>query len=518
MGYWYNRSMRALLLALLGLAIQSSIADKPITINLLDSNDLHAHVEPTKIKGEFYGGYDRLAGLVSHIRATEKNVLLLSGGDTFQGTLYFNTYVGLADLSIMNEMHFAAMAVGNHEFDRGPGPLATFIKNAEFPVLSANLNVTKEPLLNSVLSPSAVVMVGGEKIGVVGATTPEVLNISSPGPSVSLYNLHDSVQAAIDRLRKTGINKIFLVTHIGYQEDQDLVKTLHGVSVVVGGHSHSPLGTPNLPGWPKPDGPFPTIVRNADGDSVPILQAYKWGLVLGHITLHFDSKGKLTKWENAKAEVVDSHTPADPLVSSMIAAYYKPIAALANQAVGMANEDIVEGDRADKPMGVVMASSYLMATKSMGVNVSFVNSGGVRAGLNKGTITYGNLITVEPFGNTIMLLDVTGAELLAIIDEGVGNGGEMIPSFGSSYSINPKAQPGQRVADVLIGGKPLDLQKIYKISLPDFTANGGDNHKILASITRNRIATGLIDLDALINYVKKNSPLSAPKVAITVKD
>ncbi len=187
----------------------------------------------------------------------------------------------------MNAVGYNAMAVGNHEFDRGPKPLGTFASLANFPVLSANLDVSGEPALSSVIHDSAVVTIGGEKFGIVGATTPTVTNISSPGPTVKLKDLHDSVQTAVDKLRAQGIDKVMLVTHIGYAEDQALVKTLHGVCFVVGAHSHTPLGTPDLPGWPKSQGEYPTVVKDTEGVSVPIVQCWEWGKVFGHITLDF---------------------------------------------------------------------------------------------------------------------------------------------------------------------------------------------------------------------------------------
>lgn len=484
-------------------------ADQPITITLLHSNDLHAHIEPTKIKGQTFGGYARQATIIKRARQTEPNVMLLSGGDTFQGTLFFNTYEGLADLAFMNEVGYQAMAVGNHEFDRGPKPLGTFASLAAFPLLSANLDVSGEPALNKVIHDSTVITVGGEKFGIVGATTPTVTNISSPGPTVKLKDLHDSVQAAIDELRSKGIHKIFLVTHIGYNVDQSLVKTLHGVSFVVGGHSHTPLGTPDLPGWPKSEGEYPTVVKNADGANVPIVQSWEWGKVFGHITLDFDAKGNLVKWRNAKAIVMDSSIPDDPTVASLVAAFKKPITALEGQPVGVAGTAFSKESQGsgDSPMADVIADGMHAATSKAGADLAFVNSGGVRGGLEPGKITYGNLISIEPFGNTLVVLDLSGAELKAALEEGVGTGGQLNPSEGSSYTIDRSKSQGSRVSDIVIAGAPLDLARTYHVTFLNFTANGGDAHSVLKAAEGKRVDTGLIDLDALIDFVKAHSPL-----------
>ena len=512
--------MRSRLIPLLLLAASFALADKPITITLLHSNDLHAHIEPTKIKGKTYGGYARQATIIFRARATEPNVMLLSGGDTFQGTLFFNTYEGLADLAFMNAVGYQAMAVGNHEFDRGPKPLGTFASLATFPVLSANLDVTAEPALDNVIHDEAVITVGGEKFGIVGATTPTVTNISSPGPTVKLKNLHDSVQAAVDKLYGEGVHKIFLVTHIGYREDQELVATLHHVAVVVGGHSHTPLGTPDLPGWPKSEGAYPTLVKNADGDEVPILQSWEWGKVFGHITLEFDATGKLVKWHDAKPIVVDESIPDDPNVASMIAAFKRPIAALEVHPIGMGSVEMPNhgAPGADSPMGDVIADAMLAATAKAGSVAAFVNAGGVRGGLEPGKVTYGMLISIEPFGNTLTTLDLTGAEVKAAIEEGVGTGGFLIPSKGTSYSVDASQPAGSRVSNIVMAGQPLDPAKTYRLTFLNFTANGGDNHVVLKGAKGARTDTGLIDLDALIEFVKGHNPLAPDGAArVTLK-
>ncbi len=503
--------MRRWVVALSLFASSLALADKPITITLLHSNDLHAHIEATKIKGQGYGSYARQATIIKRARATEPNVLLLNGGDTFQGTLFFNTYEGLADVAFMNAVHYDAMAVGNHEFDRGPKPLGTFASMANFPLLSSNLDLTGEPALKDTIHDSAVVTIGGERFGIVGATTPTVLNISSPGPTVKLKDLHDSVQSSINALQAQGIHKILLVTHIGYDEDQALVKTLHGVCFVVGGHSHTPLGTPDLPGWPKSQGQYPTIVKNADGIDVPIVQVWEWGKVFGHITLEFDAKGHLKKWSNAKPIVMDSSIPEDKDVASMVAAFKRPITALEGQPIGQTSTGLSKEapGGSDSPMADVIADAMQSATAKSGSQVAFINSGGVRGALEPGKITYGQLISIEPFGNTLVVLDLTGEEIKGAIEEGIGTGGSLTPSKGSSYSMDRSKPAGARVSDIKIDGQSLDLAKTYKVTLLNFTANGGDAHNVLKAAKGARLETGLIDLDALIDYVKPHTPVKA---------
>lgn len=480
-------------------------ADKPITITFLDTNDLHAHVTPFTIRGKSYGGYARLATIVRQTREREKNVLLLNAGDVFQGTLYFNTYEGLADAAVLTAMGMDAGTLGNHEFDRGPEVLSTYVSAAGWPIVDANLDLQRERFLRGKIAKYVVLQVGGEKVGIVGADTPDAPNISSPGPNVEFRDVVPSVQAAVDELTASKVNKIVVVTHIGYEEDQKMVKSLHDVDLVVGGHSHTPLGTPDLPGWQKAEGPFPTIVKDLKGVEVPIVQAYEWGKVIGRITLEFDGAGHVKQIKDAKAIVVDDTVPEDRKIKGMVAAFEKPILAVQNAVVGETKAALGrEREGGDSVMSDVIADAMQAKTASMGSVAAFVNKGGVRSAIDPGKITYGQAVSVAPFNNTLVLLDLTGAELKAALLEGIGkngSGGQLTPSAGTSYTIRGND------AQVTIAGQPLDPTKTYRVTFYNFTSNGGDSHFVLRDAKGRRVDTGLLDIDALVDYLKAHSPL-----------
>jgi len=493
------------LFAALSLALCSglSFADKPIDITFLHLNDLHAHVESTMIRKKPYGGYARLATLVKRERAANKNLLLLNAGDTFQGTIYFNVYEGLADAAALNSLGVDAATIGNHEFDHGPAALAAYMQAVDFPVISSNIT-SSDSVFGPLVKPSTVLMVGGERIGVVGATTPDTSNISQPGPTVQFANVQGSVQREIDKLTGQGINKIVLLTHIGYEEDQALVPKLRGVDLVIGGHSHSPLGTPTIDGWRNAEGPYPTLVKNADGDIVPIVQGYEWGKVMGEIKLSFNARGKVVKVVAARPIVVDETVPEDRQMKALVAAFQKPIAAQANAQIGTTVNAVPKEANAsgESLMANVIADAMLAATEKMGAVAAFVNSGGVRGSLEQGKVTYGNLISIAPFGNTLVVLDLTGAELLGSLHEGEGTGGQLNPSHGTSYKV-----VGGKVTGVIVAGQALDTSKIYRVSFYNFTANGGDKHVVLQNAKGRRVDTGLLDIDVLTDYVRGHVPL-----------
>ncbi len=504
-----------LVLAPLALAAPS-FADKPITITFLDTNDLHAHVVPFNIRGKSYGGYARLATVVRQTRERENNVLLLNAGDIFQGTLYFNTYEGLADAAILTAIGMSAGTLGNHEFDRGPEVLSTFVSAAGWPIVDANLDLQRERFLRGKIAKYVVLQVGGEKVGIVGADTPDAPNISSPGPNIDFRDVVPSVQAAVDQLTAAKVNKVVVVTHIGYEEDQKMVKQLRDVDLVVGGHSHTPLGTPDLPGWQKSQGPFPTLVKDLKGVEVPIVQAYEWGKVIGRITLEFDGGGHVKKIKDARAIVVDESIPEDRQIHGMVEAFQKPILTVQNAPVGEAKVTLGrERSGGDSVMSDVVADAMQAKTAPMGSVAAFVNKGGVRSALDAGPINYGQAITVAPFGNTLVLLDLTGAELKAALVQGVGSndqGGQLTPSVGTSYTIK-----GNDI-QVTIAGQPLDPTKTYRVTFYNFTANGGDSHFVLRDAKGRRVDTGLLDIDALVDYLKAHSPLDpGPATRVVVE-
>jgi len=504
----------AWILAVLATA-SAALADRPVTITFLHNNDLHSHIEPTIISRKPFGGYARIATLLKRFRAQDPNPIFLNGGDTCQGTLFYNVYEGMADVALLNAMGLDAMAAGNHEFDRGPKVFADFIKAATFPILSANVDAEADPDLKGLMKPSVVVTIGGEKLGIVGAMTPDLPEISSPGPNVKMKDLVSSLQAEVDKLTAEGVNKIVVVSHCGYGVERDYASKLRNVDIVIGGHSHTPLGTPELPGWPASRGPYPTVVKDATGRDVYVVQAWEWGKVLGRFKVDFDAKGEIVRFYDAAPIVVDETIPEDPVIASMVAAFKKPIAELQEQPIGntangISRDPIAGGERL---MGNVLADAMLAATAGQGAVAAFTNSGGVRSSIEAGVITYGEAIAVAPFSNTLVILTLTGAELRAALEHGLTGGGLLLPSKGTSY----KAQGG-KITEAIIGGQPLDDTKTYKLCFNSFTASGGDGHNVLKNAPGARTDTGIVDIDALVDFIKKNTPLDPkPEGRIVVR-
>jgi 5'-nucleotidase len=417
----------------------------------------------------------------------------------------------------MNYIGFDAMAAGNHEFDRGPKVFAEFLRLATFPALAANVDVSDDPDLKHLLKPSAILEIGGEKVGVVGAITPDLPTISSPGPHLRMKPYFESLQSEVDALATQGINKIILVSHSGYELEKEVASKVRGIDVIVGGHSHTPLGEQPSPNLPAGQGSYPTVQKDPNGDTVLVLQAYQWGMVLGNIRVDFDAAGRVVGWSDTPPIALDAGFPDDPVMAAMIAAYRKPIEALANEVIGNSESGIPRGAFAEEsPMGNMIADSQLAYCKSMGAVAAFMNNGGIRASLEAGEITYGAAIAVQPFNNTLIVMELTGEQIKQVLEWGVrelpeGTGGLIHVSHGSSYVADKSRPVGDRVVEIRIAGEALDPSRTYRIVVNSFLAAGGDAHEVLKNATGERIDTGFLDIDAFVDYLKANTPVTAKR-------
>ncbi len=493
--------------------VSQAWADFSLTI--IHTNDLHGHLEPTTIRGKSLGGYARMAAEINRVRATATNPIVLNAGDTFQGTLYFGLFLGQADAMILNQMNYQAACLGNHEFDKGPVPLARYASRSQFPLLACNLDFSAEPTLRDRVKPWTVVQTGGAKIGLVGAVTPDVFNISSPGPTVKLLDLKRTLRSSVASLREQGVDKIVLLSHLGYALEQEVAREVEGIDVIVGGHSHSLLGA-EAPGLPKPAGPYPTEVESPERHKVLLLSSWEWCKVVGSIQVEFDDSGYVKSYSKASPTVMDDSKPEEPVVKSMVSIYGTLVEAYKGEVLTTAVDAIVKTSPTgvESTMGNLIADSMLDQFSAQGAQIAMVNSGGIRSSWDKGPVTYSKAYEVMPFANTIVLLDLTGAELLAALEEGIPapgkNGAQLQVSRGFAYVHDRSKPEGQRVTATL-EGKPIDPKATYTVVVQAFIAAGGDNQSVLKAAKGKRIDTGIVDLESFVAYLKKHPTLD-PKI------
>ncbi|TAU90421.1 bifunctional metallophosphatase/5'-nucleotidase [Rhizobium leguminosarum] len=507
------------------LALSAGAAFADYELNILHINDFHSRIESINKfdstcsaeeegKKECFGGAARLKTAIDQRRQalSGKNVLLLNAGDNFQGSLFYTTYKGAAEAEFLNLMKFDAMTVGNHEFDDSEDGLATFLDKVQFPVVTANVKATAASKLGDRIKPSLVLDVGGQKIGIVGAVTNDTAELSSPGPNVTIADDVETITAAVQDLKGQGVNKIIALTHVGYPRDIALIAKIPDVDVVVGGHSHSLLSNTDA----KAEGPYPTMVDNPGGYKVPVVQAASYSKYLGDLVVNFDDNGVV---KDAKGDpiLIDSTFTPDPAVIARIGELAKPIEDLRKKVIG-SSESPIEGDRKvcrvkECSMGNLVADAMLDRTKNQGVTIAVQNGGGLRASIDGGEITQGEVITVLPFQNTLATFELTGANVVKALENGVSQidqGAGRFPQVaGLKFSFDQSKPVGSRVSDVQVKDgdnfAPIDPAKTYKIATNNFMRGGGDGYTIFKE-GQNAYDFGPDLADVTAEYVAAHSP------------
>ncbi|MDY0885621.1 bifunctional metallophosphatase/5'-nucleotidase [Dongia soli] len=471
-----------------------AFADYRLTI--LHFNDFHSRIEPINkydatcsttepSKLTCIGGVARLEKAIDQRRAALKgtNVILLDAGDNFQGSLFYTTYKGAAELEFLNDMKLDAMTVGNHEFDDGEAALAPFLDKAQFPVLGANVVTDAASKLRDRIKPFVILNRGGQKIGIIGAVTNDTPESATPGPHVRITDDAAAIKAAADQLKAQGIDKIIALTHVGYARDMAVIAKIPGIDVVVGGHSHTLLANHD----PKAAGPYPTMVKNPGGYDVPVVTAASYSKYLGEITVTFDDQG-VVKAAKGDPILLDSKIPEDPAITARIWELSKPIEKMRQQVIGSAGA-VIDASTCRKEecsMGNLIADAMLDRVKGQGIDIAIENGGGLRASFGAGDITLGDVLTVLPFQNTLATFQLTGAEVVAALENGlsrIDDGAGRFPQVaGLRYSFDKTKPAGKRVVAVQVkqgeAFVPLDPAKTYGIVSNNYMRAGGDGYAV----------------------------------------
>lgn len=525
------------------------------TLTILHLNDTHSHLDPTMLsyscghrdyKVEL-GGFSRLGTVVDDLRRKEPHLLFLHGGDMVQGTLYFTKYQGQADIDLLNTLGLDAATLGNHDFDQGTEVTAKLAEAAVFPFVSANIDASQDPVLAGKIHPYVIKSFGEKKIAVIGATTPYTAKLSRPGSRVSFRDVAPRVAALIRELQAKGINKIILLTHIGYEEDLHLARTVPGIDVIVGGHSHTLLGrhqdTCRSDGLClNSAGDYPTVVRGPDGKNVLVVQAWEWGKFLGNLKVSFDAQGDVKSWQGNPVIVagdllpqgnhVDKenkvlladdnrdgatclpplvkHSEDAPRVQARLALYAKPLDAFQHTRIATAGRDYKRGDRVGP--GHLVAASMLWKTRYLKTQAALQNAGGVRCDIPAGDITVRIAYELLPFANTVYVLDLTGRQLYRTLEElirgqiATGRPSDLYTA-GLKFYISPQAPFGKRVMNLRIrsakGYERVVPAALYRIAVQNYLAGGGDGCRTLKRARHYRYDTGFVDAEVFMEYLKQ---------------
>ncbi len=514
-----NKLLKSTLLgsiALITLGITPALANYKLTI--LHTNDFHSRFEPISKydgpcsaednqEGKCFGGSARLASAIEEARKRAENSILVDGGDQFQGTLFYTYYKGKFAAEMMNKLGYDAMTVGNHEFDDGPKVLREFVQNVNFPVLMSNADISNEPELNGIIEKSVIIERGGAKIGLIGLTPQDTDELASPGKNISFSDPIEAVQKEVDRITAQGVDKIIVLSHSGYDVDLEIAKNTTGVDVIVGGHSNTYLSNTS----DRAEGPYPTMVGNT-----AIVSAYAYGKFLGELNVTFDENGVVVE-AVGEPLIMDGKVVEEPSIKERIAEMSVPLEEIRQKVVAHA-VTAIEGDRSicrvqECQMGNLVADAMLDRVKDQGITIALANAGGLRASIDAGPITMGEILTVLPFQNTLSTFFVSGATVIEALENGVSQVEEVKGRFpqvaGLKYVWDQSVPPNEgRIVEVQVmqDGKwvPIDPDAEYGVVSNNFIRAGGDGYSMFKD-AKNAYDYGPDLADVVAEYLAKSN-------------
>ena len=524
-----------------------------VEVQILALNDFHGNLQPPagssgRVGTVDAGGAEYLATHVKALEATNRNTVVVSAGDLIGASpLLSALFHDEPTIEAMNQIGLDINAVGNHEFDEGADELLRMqnggchptdgcldgdgFAGADFEFLAAN--VVDEASGDTIFPPYTIRNYNGAKVAFIGMTLEGTPLIVSPSGVAGLQfnDEADTVNALVPRLKQMGVSAVVVLVHEGgLPASGSDINTCTGISgpivdivermdprvdLVISGHTHQ--------------------AYNCVIDGIPVTSALSFGRLVTDIDMRVDRAKKEVTSIAIQNKIVTRDVPKSPALTSLIDRYDAIAAPIANRDIGSITADITRANNAagESALGDVIADAQLDATDDPGFGdavAAFMNPGGIRADLTyagssagegDGNVTYGEMFTVQPFGNSLVTLTLTGTQIDTLLEQQFDNpspGSNRIlqVSDGFTYTWSQSAPTGSKVniSSISINGVPIDPSASYRVTVNSFLADGGDGFSVLLQGT-NRLG-GAVDTDALEAYFAASSPVSpGPQNRIT---
>ena len=519
---------------------------KAIDLTILHMNDHHSHLEEDDFDFDLsglslttkadnngnpidiaevevtYGGFPMMVSLFDTLESQNNNVLKLHSGDAITGTLFYTLFNGVADAAMMNQICFDAFALGNHEFDGGDDGLSYFLdalnsSACETPALAANVAPhAGSAIAEGYIQPYTTFEFEGEKVGVIGIDiASKTKNSSFPDDGTQFLDETTTAQQYIDELGGMGVNKIILMTHYQYGNDLALAAALSGVDVIVGGDSHTLLGdnTFSEVGIGSPAGEYPTVVTNADSETVCVVQAWEYAHIMGKLDVSFDENGVVTSCGgNPYVPISDNYvyeskfdasgndtasdslsgndqflvtqaltahpelvvTRPDSVTVDLLSTYSSQADVLKQQVIGTVAENLcleripnqgrttictVEDTyQQGSDISNLVAKAFMTVTPTADIGIQ--NGGGVRVDVAAGDFTLGDAYTLLPFSNTLVTLEMTGQQIKDVLEEALdyalspqGSTGAYPYASGLRFDVDASQSAGNRFSNLEVNSR-----------------------------------------------------------------
>lgn len=508
---------------------------KTTEVQILALNDFHGQLRPPdstssggRIGATPAGGAEYLAQHVRELEATNPNSLFVSAGDLIGATpLVSAIFHDEPSIEAMNLMGLDYNGVGNHEFDEGPEELVRMqeggchpadgcfggdgFEGADFDFLAAN--VTYKDTGETIFPPYAIHEFPGVDVAVVGMTlegTPGVVTAAAT-QNLDFHDEAESVNALVPVLKEAGVETVVVLLHEGGNAGTGLNESTVNscanptgpavevikrfdpeIDLVVTGHTNWALNCPDLA-----------------GTGIMVTGAASVGRLVTDVDLTISRASKEVVGASINNVIVTRDVEPASDVTALIDRYGEIAAPVENRVLGTATAPITRTANAagESALGDVIADAQVWATSGptwtngAPAVVSFMNAGGIRADVNAGPITYGEAFSVQPFANVLVTMDLTGADIDAVLEQQFsgGNGILQIPA-SLTYTRSASAPAGSKVSDVRINGVPIDPAATYRVTVNNFLADGGDGYSVFRNGTNRYV--GEIDLDAFARYIE----------------
>lgn len=463
-----------------------------VSLQILSINDYHGSLAES---GKNPGAAKVTQFLADQKARNPEGTILLAAGDMMQGSPDSNLLYGKSVIDVMNYLEFDAMTLGNHEFDWGMGVLEERIHQAAFPVLCANIIDGQTGKNPNFVKPYVVVERKGIKLAVIGVITQETAVTTNP-KVIGNYTFTDpaaAVRNLVPELKQQGAQVIIVLSHLSSYMNKagiitgdgpKLARESTGIDAIITGHSHQTV--------------------HGKVEEIPVVQAAYNGRAVGMIEMVIDSQHGTVQSREVTVLPVPNTTVPDPAMEKFLHHSLQEIEPLKKTAVSYTHFELSHDRSA--PLQTVLGQFVTDGMRQTAESdIAFCNIGGLRTSIAAGVITMGNLYEVMPFDNTLFTLELTGREVMQVLQYGLENKQfGMMQYSGLTIVYDPQAPQGNRFVSVkLLNGKPLAIDKTYKVVTNDFMATGGDGFTMLQG-GKNRRDTGIFLRDSLAEVMKKS--------------
>ena len=491
--------LRTLVAMVVVIVLTASAFAQTATVTVLHVNDVY-EISPQQGRG----GFAPLMTVLKQERAAAPQAITTLGGDLIGSSMMSGITKGTQMIELMNAIGLDIAVVGNHEFDFGSAVLNQRVGESKFPWLGTNV-LGEDGKTFGTLVPTLTRKVGELTLGFFGIITPDTQHLSNTGPDVKFAPVLDTARAAVKQLKDQGADAIVALTHLSLAEDRELAREVKGIDVILGGHDHDPISV-------YEGGVFIFKVGH---------DAQYLGVARIEIEKTQTSQGpqvpQVKVWPREWRVVSTASVAPDPAIAAIVKQHEDKLDESLKVTVGTTAVEL-DSRRAtvrlkESALGNLFADAIREFTKA---DAALTNGGGIRGDRTYAagtTLTRKDILTELPFGNVAVLLEISGADLRTALEEGVSAVEDVAGRFpqvsGLRFVFDPRRPKGNRVLDVLIGGKPLDPSAIYKLATNEYMMAGGDGY---ASLKRGRplvdASGGALMAGIVIDYIAARGTVS----------